>query len=508
VKVFGNTFAQARWAGGSHTRLFGVVLAWVLLAILLTGCEKKETEKPVVTTRPDAATPEHYLVDKLGNVTLVMAKTPATKPTMTMDAKDTCVTAECHTTFATSKHIHGPISEGACNACHEDDIGSHKFPLKRKANDTCTFCHAVSGTATHQHKALEQGCVSCHQPHASQTKFLLKADSVERLCATCHNTPLKQHAHQPFAKGDCSACHQAHQSQNAFLLRGGGGSEHCFTCHADMQHKLASSPDVHKPATKDCVTCHSPHATDFVHQLKKSPTETCLGCHEKTRLAMQTASVKHGALTDAKSCGNCHDAHASQEPRLLLQRTDKLCLTCHDKTQRATDGHTVPNVKPVLTQSKFLHGPIQSGNCSACHNPHGSSMPLLLEKSSPKTFYTSFDLKKYDLCFTCHEKQLVLTKNTTTLTNFRDGDVNLHFAHVNRDPKGRTCKTCHAVHGSDLPKHLATDVPFEGSDWSMPIAYEPSATGGSCTPGCHKLRSYDRTKPATATTQPTTRGVQ
>jgi len=120
------------------------------------------------------------------------------------------------------------------------------------------------------------------------------------------------------------------------------------------------------------------------------------------------------------------------------------------------------------------------------------------------TFYTKFDLKKYDLCFTCHEANIVLTSKTTTLTNFRNGEVNLHFVHVNRDDKGRSCKTCHDVHASNLPNHMALSVPFEGSGWAMPIEYEKSATGGSCAPGCHKPRTYDRT----ATTMPTTRGVQ
>jgi hypothetical protein len=91
-------------------------------------------------------------------------------------------------------------------------------------------------------------------------------------------------------------------------------------------------------------------------------------------------------------------------------------------------------------------------------------------------------VKKYDLCFTCHDKQLVLTAKTTGLTNFRDGETNLHFVHVNREDKGRSCRSCHDVHGSDLPKHIASEVPFEGSGWSMPIGYEPKSDGGRCAP--------------------------
>ena len=137
-----------------------------------------------------------------------------------------------------------------------------------------------------------------------------------------------------------------------------------------------------------------------------------------------------------------------------------------------------------------------------CHDPHGSKEPQLLERSFPKTFYTSFAVEKYDLCFTCHEKALVLNEKTTSLTGFRDGDANLHFIHVNRDQKGRSCKGCHNVHGSDLPNHLASEVPFEGSTWAMPMQFEKNADGGKCTPGCHKERAYNRSKPTTRPTPP------
>jgi len=178
---------------------------------------------------------------------------------------------------------------------------------------------------------------------------------------------------------------------------------------------------------------------------------------------------------------------------LLRQRMDKVCLTCHDRPLLARDGRTIADMKPALT-SQFLHGGIRSGMCSYCHDPHGASQRNLLTKKFPETFYTSFDVGKYELCFSCHDKAMVLTAKTTTLTEFRDGDKNLHFVHVNREDKGRTCKTCHAIHGSDLPRHM---VPFEGSNWSMPIGFQKYDFGGKCASGCHKPRTYSRELPAT-----------
>jgi predicted CXXCH cytochrome family protein len=459
----------------------------LLLIALLAGCEKKDKAAPPISLAANESP------------TVPAVVPPAPKPSAPLPSETSCISAECHSTYARAKYIHGPVSAKACDACHEADVGGHKYPLKRDATATCTYCHVVSGSMTHQHRALEQGCTSCHRPHESQTKYLLKTDTVERLCATCHEVPLKKFAHGPFARGECTLCHLPHQADNPKLLRGGDGPNHCLACHKEMGQKLASASHVHKPAGQSCTTCHSPHAADFDHQLKLSVQQTCLGCHEKVKKQVAQASVAHGAMLSEKQCGNCHDAHASNEPQLLKQRMDQVCMGCHNKPLAATDGHTIPSMKPSVTDAKFKHGPVQSGDCSGCHQAHGGQRADLLVRTFPPTFYTNFAIEKYDLCFGCHQRDLVMMQKTGNLTNFRNGNMNLHYVHVHRDEKGRTCKTCHAVHGSDLPKHMAGEVPFEGSNWPMPIQYEQTSEGGRCSPGCHKPREYNR---SAATTQP------
>jgi predicted CXXCH cytochrome family protein len=490
-----------------------LLLLSLAAAVVLVGCDRGKSDPATQPAQTSGASPEHYLTTGPAAPQKPRIRVPpATKPAITLAANATCMTAECHASFADAPQVHGPISKGACNACHEDDVGGHKFPLRRKGNDTCTFCHTVLGSASHVHKAVLTGCTSCHQPHASNAKFLLKADTIERTCAACHDVPLKKHAHEPFAKGECTLCHLPHEADNVTLLRGGEGSKHCFTCHEGMKQTLEAASHVHQPAKQDCGLCHNPHATDFDHQLTKPIDQTCYTCHQKIKDHVASSSVAHGAMVSEKSCGNCHDAHASNNASLLRHRTDEVCLTCHDKPVSTAEGRTIAGMKVALTQSKFLHGPNRAGNCSACHDPHGATNANLLERAFPDSFYARFDVKKYDLCFSCHDKQLVLTAKTTGLTNFRDGETNLHFVHVNREDKGRSCRTCHDVHGSDLPKHMASEVPFEGSSWSMPIQYEQTSDGGRCAPGCHTPREYHRlatTLPTTAATTmaTTTRGV-
>jgi predicted CXXCH cytochrome family protein len=488
----------------------------VCLLVLAQGCSKSSSSSADrAATQPEGASIGHYLAP--GAVRPVAAMSvlpPAPKPKEPLPPDTSCVSPTCHAAFATAPHVHSPVAAKACDTCHQPDAGGHHYPLKRAGTQTCTFCHAVSGTAAYQHTAQQQGCLACHSPHISNAKYLLKVESVGKLCSSCHQVPLRKHAHAFIVQGECTLCHLPHQSDNRFLLRGGEGPKHCFMCHADVQAALAAAPHRHEPVTKQCTSCHSPHSTDFPHQLKAPLDQACLACHDATRKHIEEAKFMHGAVTSGRRCGNCHDAHASSQPKLLHARADKLCLECHDQPVKAADGHMIANMTSALRESKYLHGPVKDGECSACHDPHASNLPQLFTKTFPKSFYIRFDVKQYDLCFQCHTQQLVLVEKTANLTGFRNGQTNLHYLHVNRDDKGRTCKTCHAVHGSNEPKHMASEVPFEGSDWAMPIRYEKSPQGGQCTPGCHGQAKYDREHPAPRpvpasgpTTIPTTKGA-
>jgi predicted CXXCH cytochrome family protein len=146
----------------------------------------------------------------------------------------------------------------------------------------------------------------------------------------------------------------------------------------------------------------------------------------------------------------------------------------------------------VLNDSRYLHGPVRTGNCSACHYTHASRFTTLLRQSFPAEFYQEFELANYALCFGCHSNGIVVTGKDVHLTDFRNGSVNLHYVHVHREEKGRTCRTCHDLHGSNLPRHIAADVPFEGGSWAMPIKFQRTDNGGRCSPACHETMEYTR----------------
>ncbi len=167
-----------------------------------------------------------------------------------------------------------------------------------------------------------------------------------------------------------------------------------------------------------------------------------------------------------------------------------LCLRCHNK-QLDTERGKIADMKTLLTAQKNSHGPLQEKNCTSCHNPHGSDYWRILSRYYPADFYTPYSEGKYALCFACHDKAAFQDQRTDDATGFRNGRKNLHYVHVNKVGKGRTCRACHEVHAdAGSPHHVRQSVGFNG--WLMPMNYSPNKTGGSCAPGCHGEKNYTR----------------
>lgn len=410
-------------------------------------------------------------------------------------ANDTCTTAGCHANVKQYKAVHGPVNVNACDACHKlVDPAQHKYELARNKTETCTFCHKIEhAPSAIVHKPVTDGqCLSCHNPHGGQTAKFLRGKNQAEMCATCHKDTIgdKKHMHGPVAAGACSSCHQSHASQFPKLLNV-AQKDLCFNCHTEMKQQMASVKFKHKAVEQDCMSCHDPHASNFVMQIKQPPLQLCVSCHEPVKQAAMNAKVKHSVATKDDSCLNCHTAHGGDLSKLMKAQQVKVCMKCHDKQiDRPNGAPKVVAVAEVLDPKMVKHGPAADGSCGGCHDVHGGQVTRLLKKEYPEVFYQSFDLKKYELCFSCHDKQLVLSEKTTGLTNFRNGEANLHFMHVNKTEKGRSCRACHNVHASPNDLHIRDSVPY--GSWNMPINYKKSPDGGNCSPGCHKPYTYDR----------------
>ena len=405
-----------------------------------------------------------------------------------------CVTSECHTGYNAGKFVHGPVALNLCDACHVMlEEGEHKFKMMKDVPDLCMFCHDTMPVRQHDHEPVAAGmCQACHDPHRSEFPFLLTADPSGPLCFSCHEQldfDSHEYVHAPVVAGECLQCHEAHTSNHRMMLNR-EGNELCFYCHTESRAVLSQQEYWHAPVVDNCVLCHDPHSADYAKQLRGDIPGLCWQCHDDVRKQIGDASKIHSAVSMDDKCMNCHDPHASSHARVLKESLLDTCLGCHDKEIEVPGGRPLVNMKAELDAAEFLHGPIVQGNCVACHLPHAGSNFRRLIEEFPADFYAPFDLGLYALCFGCHDSDLVMQEQDNGLTRFRNGNRNLHFVHVNKEKKGRTCRACHAIHGSDRPFHVRESVPFGG--WEIPINFERLEDGGTCLPGCHQEREYHR----------------
>lgn len=408
-------------------------------------------------------------------------------------APDSCVTDKCHNGMGKAKFVHGPVAVGNCTVCHKSE-GRHKFSPIKSAGEFCYKCHDKVDTRNTVHKPVKDGkCTKCHDPHQSPYKYQLRAERTD-LCFLCHDKKILagKYIHGPVAVGGCTMCHNPHQADFPKLLSA-AGNDVCFQCHTDKAEAFQGKKFVHKPVKEKCVNCHSPHSGDYQYNFSREGSrELCFECHKDKKEWIAKVKVKHGGLETERKCLACHDPHVSDYVKQLLKEPVESCMMCHDRPLDTPRGKIV-NMKEFLKENKDSHGPIKQGDCSGCHNTHGSDNFRILRKNITPVFYAPFDPKNYDLCFNCHEKTLVLDPKTTTLTGFRNGEQNLHFVHVNKSVKGRTCRACHDAHATNNPRHIRDAVPFGG--WDLPVGFKKTDTGGSCLPGCHQKFEYDRIKP-------------
>ncbi len=405
-------------------------------------------------------------------------------------ADDGCVTDKCHPSFGKGAFVHGPVGAGQCIVCHEG--GNARHPTKPGSKDfklvqgggkaLCYLCHERVDANKVIHKPVATGdCVACHDPHQAEAELMLKKGTTSELCFSCHenNKTNRQWVHGPVAAGDCNICHNPHSSAHPNLTED-KGAELCLLCHVDRKEEFTRKY-VHGPVGEDCGKCHNAHATDSMYMLYGEGKEMCYRCHKGIRKTIEESAVLHTALKKEK-CTACHTAHSSDFPRQLKASTKDVCYVCH------TD------LGAQVKASKYQHGPVKQNDCYACHDPHGSNYTQILKKAFPPEFYIPYRTENYAICFDCHNKDIALNEFTTKLTDFRNGDLNMHFLHVNKDPKGRSCKACHEAHAGNQEKHVRKDVPF-GKNWKLPVNFTKTPTGGRCVVGCHKPKDYDRVNP-------------
>ncbi|UCF89155.1 MAG: hypothetical protein JSV70_02605 [bacterium] len=391
---------------------------------------------------------------------------------------------ECHKEWSdkvgAQKVLHSPFEEADCEVCHEDHGDTNKLTLVEDGNALCYQCHDEPGEGSRVHAAVEdEGCLGCHSPHGSGNRALL-LEVPEDLCIGCHDDPTSRSVkHEAALDGGCVDCHDPHSSKNRPLLLK-AVPDLCAECHDGlMEGKL------HTIIEEDgCQACHDPHSSDSARLLSGPAEGLCQECHGTM---VEKGPVVHEAVSGG-TCTDCHTPHASKHRPLLLSDQPALCGECHE----------------IFGEyDKLIHTAITDGACTDCHGPHESSEAKLLRAPyNTERYPGAFKPDKFSLCFECHDPSLVTGKGEDGVTNFRDGDTNLHDIHVQGElkpnkygivmrGKARSCAGCHNPHGSSQPHNLVRDYEC-ASVLCYSMTFYPLEDGGKCAVGCHIPRSYHR----------------
>lgn len=266
-------------------------------------------------------------------------------------------------------------------------------------------------------------------------------------CSDCHEQA-KAFATNPHARGQveqgnvpnavCESCHGdgtehiegGGDTTKIAVPRGRAGSEDtCLMCHDTATDKISHRTGMHAVSEQvNCLTCHAVHSHQRSAKLVAKPQlQLCGSCHSQAA-QIKNKPYAHRLDRGGMACSTCHEPHGrpSTNPRALASsdhlRTTRAgepaCLNCHAEKKG-----------PFV----FAHGAGEAGDCTSCHDAHGSNNPKQLKRATVM-----------QVCIECHSPI-----GTATLGSQPPSFHNL------TNPRFQNCTTCHvAVHGSNRDPQL------------------------------------------------------
>jgi DmsE family decaheme c-type cytochrome len=274
-------------------------------------------------------------------------------------------------------------------------------------------------------------------------------------------------AEEPAATPSCSDCHDlakhflANPHARGNVENGVVPNAVCETCHGDATEHMESGdptkiavPSGRKGSDETCMMCHDAITDKLTRRGMHANSETvnCLTCH-----SIHNADPRSPALVARPQlalCSTCHTQAASTKHKPYAHRLDRggmACSSCHEPHGRRSKGERSAALLGHLRTTRsgevpcvschtekrgpfmFAHGGAEVGDCTTCHEAHGSSNPMMLKRATV-----------LQVCIECHSPI-----GTNTL-----GSQPPSFHNLN-SPRYQNCTTCHvAVHGSNRSPEL------------------------------------------------------
>ncbi|HSW03551.1 DmsE family decaheme c-type cytochrome [Aquabacterium sp.] len=226
---------------------------------------------------------------------------------------------------------HGPGSRHVANAVDRSAlIGFTRTwgtPVDTQ-NAQCLGCHQGRQRIywpDSVHAASQLGCSDCHNPMARfSAGGLLKKAGISETCYGCHQqqrAEFRKRSHMPLPEGkmSCESCHNPHGSPTRPMLKANAVNDLCTACHAEKRGPFIWE---HAPVRENCMNCHEAHGSNHEALLVAPRPFLCQQCHTNRthQNKLLTATNQPGGADPserlmARGCQTCHaQIHGSNHP--------------------------------------------------------------------------------------------------------------------------------------------------------------------------------------------------
>ena len=223
-------------------------------------------------------------------------------------------------------------------------------------------------------------------------------DKNEKLCSSCHN--MKEDKKTSRTK------HIKKSEINAreFDILEDPEKSNCYQCHKTVTFRKNG----HAPAVNFlCTECHTGRSGEFNAQyegkskyLMPDPImNRCFSCHEGVKEKWFSNTSEHGPLRSGR-CNKCHNPHSSPNEFHLRKPIWELCTTCHD--EKASGKHVIGSF--VFGRNKGGHptkgrpDPSRPGRELVCSSCHNP------HGSNGIYLLRTNGKDTYSVCRRCHKK--------------------------------------------------------------------------------------------------------
>ena len=376
-------------------------------------------------------------------------------------------------------------------------------------------------------------CTSCHDPHNNTyDKFLVATKQYSELCFNCHErdywsgsshksststwnnegTSPWEHIDTPYstvAENACQNCHNPHNAGgNARLLKFEPEEDNCLDCHngnvaatnikldftQNYTHNVGAYEGIHDPLENsepllnhvECADCHNPHSVNSTTASAPNANGSIAGVRGIDQNGDEVDLIQY----EYELCYRCHADNTvvlSSINRDIVQNNVREEFAISNPSYHPVSGAgqnlDVPSLILPLTESSIIY-------CTDCHasdassnasGPHGSIYPNILKMRYETAEYTVESELAYELCYSCHNRTVIL-------------DVGTLGAHNHIDEKTTPCNTCHDPHGisssqGDATNHSSlinfdTDIVTQNSVGQLEFV-DTGESSGYCLLTCH-----------------------